>query len=92
MTKFIIVLHLCSMITGQCPSSHFSVKNGFETYYDCALNGYAVAQQTYMELKKLENVDADHIEKNRLVLSHQENLSYPLNSFFLVFSSAFLNS
>ena len=54
MTKFIIVLHLCSMITGQCPSSHFSVKNGFETHYDCALNGYAIAQKTYMELKKLE--------------------------------------
>jgi len=71
MTKFIIVLHLCSMITGQCPSSHFSIKNGFETHYDCVLNGYAVAQQTYMELKKLENVDADHIEKNRLVVKFE---------------------
>ena len=71
MTKFIIVLHLCSMITGQCPSSHFSIKTGFETHYDCALNGYAVAQQTYMELKKLENVDADHIEKNRLVIKFE---------------------
>ena len=71
MTKFRIVLHLCSMITGQCPSSHFSIKTGFETHYDCALNGYAVAQQTYMELKKLENVDADHIEKNRLVIKFE---------------------
>ena len=71
MTKFIIVLHLCSMITGQCPSSNFSIKTGFETHYDCALNGYAVAQQTYMELKKLENVDADHIEKNRLVIKFE---------------------
>jgi len=69
MTKFIIVLHLCSMITGQCPSSHFSVKNGFETHYGCVLNGYAVAQETYMELKKLEN--ADHIEKNRLVVKFE---------------------
>jgi hypothetical protein len=48
-----------------------SVKNGFETHYDCALNGYAVAQQTYMQLKKLENVDADHIEKNRLVVKFE---------------------
>ncbi len=71
MTKFIIVLHLCSMITGQCPSSHFSVKNEFKTHYDCVLNGYAVAQQTYVELKKLENVDADHIEKNRLVVKFE---------------------
>lgn len=69
MTKFIIVLHLCSMITGQCPSNHFSVKNGFKTHYDCVLNGYAVAQQTYVELKKLEN--ADHIEKNKLVIKFE---------------------
>jgi hypothetical protein len=46
------------MITGQCPSSHFSIKTGFETHYDCAL-------------KKLENVDADHIEKNRLVIKFE---------------------
>lgn len=71
MTKFIIVLHLCSMITGQCPSSHFSVKHEFKSHYDCALNGYAVAQQTYMELKKLENVDTNHIEKNKLVIKFE---------------------
>tara|TARA_R100000908_G_C3741738_1_gene138088 strand:+ start:403 stop:642 length:240 start_codon:yes stop_codon:yes gene_type:complete len=59
------------MITGQCPSSHFSIKTGFETHYDCVLNGYAVAQQTYMELKKLENVNADHIEKNKLVIKFE---------------------
>lgn len=68
MTKFIIVLHLCSMITGQCPSSHFSIKTGFETHYDCVLNGYAVAQQTYMELKAMEDFERDVIEQKKLVV------------------------
>lgn len=71
MTKFILVLHLCSMVTGECPSSHYSIKASFSSHYDCVLNGYAVAQQTYMELKKLENVNADHIEKNKLVIKFE---------------------
>ena len=71
MTKFIIVLYLCCKSTEQYPPNHSSVKSGFNTHYDCVLNGYALAQQTYAELKKLENVDAEHIEKNRLVVKFE---------------------
>lgn len=70
MIKFIIVLHLCSMITGQCPSSYFSVKHEFQTHYDCVLNGYAVAQKTFLELKKAESY-VDNIEKNKLVVKFE---------------------
>jgi len=71
MTKFIIVLHLCSMVTGQCPSTHFSIKTSFETHYDCALNGYGVAQKTFMELKKMEDFERDVIEQQKLVVKFE---------------------
>ena len=71
MTKFIIVLHLCSMITGQCPSSHFSVKNGFETYYDCALNGYAVAQTTFKQLEENMEWDKEFVNENKIVIKFE---------------------
>jgi len=58
------------MITGQCPSSHFSVKHEFQTHYDCVLNGYAVAQKTFLELKKAESY-VDNIEKNKLVVKFE---------------------
>ncbi len=71
MIKLIIVLHPCSMVTGQCPSTHFSIKTSFETHYDCALNGYGVAQKTFMELKKMEDFERDVIEQQKLVVKFE---------------------
>jgi len=71
MTKFILVLHLCSMVTGECPSSHYSVKASFSSHYDCVLNGYAVAQQTFKNLKEIEDVEEDIIEQSKMVVKFE---------------------
>lgn len=71
MTKFILVLHLCSMVTGECPSSHYSVKASFSSHYDCVLNGYAVAQQTFKNLKEIEDVEQDIIEQSKMVVKFE---------------------
>ena len=68
--KFVLVLKICSLLYSDCMPP---VENNifFKTHYDCALNGYGVAQKTFMELKKLENVDVNHIEKNKLVIKFE---------------------
>ena len=71
MTKFILVLHLCSMVTGECPSSHYSIKASFSSHYDCVLNGYAVAQQTFKNLKEIEDVEQDIIEQSKMVVKFE---------------------
>ena len=71
MTKFILVLHLCSMVTGQCPSTHYSIKASFSSHYDCVLNGYAVAQQTFKNLKEIEDVEQDIIEQSKMVVKFE---------------------
>jgi len=71
MIKFILVLHLCSMVTGECPSSHYSVNASFSSHYDCVLNGYAVAQKTFMELKAIEDIEKDLIEQSKMVVKFE---------------------
>ena len=58
---------MCSMTTGQCPSSSISGYQ-FNTHYDCVNNGYAIAQQTFRNLKKLPEWDIPDFEKQKIVI------------------------
>ena len=49
LVKYILILYMCSMNTGQCPSSSISGYE-FDTHYDCVNSGYAIAQQTFRTL------------------------------------------
>lgn len=68
--KYILVLYLCSMNTGQCPSSQIAGYQ-FNTHYDCVNAGYAVAQKTYRDLKEYEEYPVDVIEKNKIVIKFE---------------------
>lgn len=70
MTKFILVLYLCSMVTGQCPSSHYAGFS-FNTHYDCVVNGYGVAQQTFKRLTEDEDFDVTLLETNKMVVKFE---------------------
>tara|TARA_B100001287_G_scaffold253116_1_gene235552 strand:+ start:72 stop:302 length:231 start_codon:yes stop_codon:yes gene_type:complete len=59
------------MLTGECPSSTYAIKTSFNTHYDCVLNGYAVAQNTFKELKKMEDFERDVIEQQQLVVKFE---------------------
>ena len=65
--KYVLILYMCSMISNQCPSSTISGYQ-FNTYFDCVNAGYGVAQQTYNNLKELEDWDKEHINKNKIVI------------------------
>jgi hypothetical protein len=52
------------MNTGQCPTSTIAGYQ-FESHYQCVDAGYAIAQQTYRNLKNIEEWDEQHINKNK---------------------------
>ena len=66
--KFILVLHLCSMITGKCLDSHYPSYQ-FKTHYDCAIAGYALSQESLKLLSKEKYYyGLDRINKERLAI------------------------
>ena len=68
--KYVLILYMCSMITGQCPSSSISGYQ-FDNYYSCVDAGYAVAQQTFRNLPAIEDYSLDHINKNKNVIKFE---------------------
>jgi len=69
--KFILVLHLCSMITGKCLDSH-TPSYQFKTHYDCAIAGYALSQESLKLLSKEEYYyGLDRINEERLAIKFE---------------------
>ena len=62
--KFILVLHLCTMLTGQCYESLY-VNLEFNDHRSCALAGYDISA------KSLEQLDPDQVNKNELAVRFQ---------------------
>ena len=58
---------MCSMATGECPSSTIAGYQ-FTNHYDCVNAGYGVAQQTFQNLKELEDFEQEYIEKQKLAI------------------------
>ena len=68
--KFVLILYMCSMVTGQCPSSSISGWQ-FNTHYDCVNAGYAIAQSTFRNLKELEEWDREYLEQSKIVVKFE---------------------
>ena len=65
--KYLLILYMCSMNTGQCPNSTISGYQ-FNSHYDCVNAGYAIAQKRYRNLKELEEWDTNYINDNKIVV------------------------
>ena len=65
--KYILVLYLCSMVSGECPSSTISMYQ-FENHYDCVNAGYGVSQQTFRNLEDLEEWSREYIEQEKIAI------------------------
>jgi len=59
--KFVLILYICSMTTGQCPGSSY-LPLEFNSHLDCILVGY---QQSHRALQEL---DKDTVNKERLAI------------------------
>jgi len=62
--KFILVLHLCSMITNQCFES-LNVNMAFNDHRSCALAGYDISG------KSLEQLDPNSVNEQELAVRFQ---------------------
>ena len=68
--KYLLVLYMCSMTTGQCPESSVSGYQ-FNSHYDCINAGYAIAQKTFRNLKELKEWDVPEFEKEKIVVKFE---------------------
>ena len=51
--KFVLILYICSFTTGKCPVPVSGYQ--FNSHYDCINAGYAIAQKTYRNFKRIPN-------------------------------------
>jgi len=70
MTKFILVLYMCSMLTNDCPSNHIP-GHTFTNHRDCVQMGYRVAHNTFMSLEEIEEFDKEYVETNKIVVKFE---------------------
>ena len=68
--KYLLVLYMCSMNTGQCPS-HTYAGYQFNNPYDCVMTGYAVAQTTFKQLEENLEWDKEYINENKIVIKFE---------------------
>jgi len=70
MTKFVLIMYLCSTITGMCPFSSIPGYT-FDNHYDCVVTGYRVAHNTFKGLEQTEEIDRKHVEREKLVIKFE---------------------
>ena len=68
--KYVLVLYMCSMLSGKCPSSTFAGYQ-FTNHYDCVNAGYAVAQSTFKNLEETMEWDQEYINQNKIVIKFE---------------------
>jgi len=67
MTKFVLILYMCSQLSGQCPSHHYPGFS-FETHTACVEYGYRAAYGTFRQLENVEDFTKEYIENSRLAV------------------------
>ena len=61
---------MCSMTTGQCPSNTIAGLQ-FDDHFDCVVNGYRVAHNTFKNLEETEDFDKEQINRKKLVIKFE---------------------
>jgi len=64
MTKFILVMYMCSMLTQQCNNGLY-INQEYNSHYDCAVNGYKLASDA------IKNMDENLVNDNRLAVKFE---------------------
>jgi hypothetical protein len=67
MTKYILIVYMCSMLSGQCPSSGITGYE-FDSHTKCVETGYRVAHDTFVNLRNFDTMDEKYIENSRLIV------------------------
>ena len=70
MTKFFTVLYICSMLSGQCPSYHYT-GHSFKTHSECVEFGYRIAYGTFRNLEETEEFTQEYVENSKIVIKFE---------------------
>ena len=70
MTKFYIVLYMCSMLSGQCPSYNYT-GHSFNSHTECIEFGYRIAYGTFRELEQMQDFTKEYIENSRIAVKFE---------------------
>ena len=68
--KYILVLHICSLLSGQCFESQVTGYM-FNSHYDCAVGGYQISGQTFKTLKNDDYIGLDRINKEKIAIKFE---------------------
>ena len=68
--KYVLILYMCSMVSGECPSSNLSGYQ-FNNHYDCVVGGYKEAYNAFRSLEKMEQLEKTYIEDEKLVIKFE---------------------
>ncbi len=68
--KYIIILYMCSMVSGECPSNNV-VGYQFNNHYDCVIAGYKEAYNAFKSLEDMEELEKNYIEQEKLVIKFE---------------------
>ena len=68
--KFILILHLCSVVTGKCMESSIPGLT-YTSHYDCALGGYKMAYKTFQVLKDDDYYGLDRINDEKIAIKFE---------------------
>ena len=68
--KYVLILYMCSMVSGECPSSTISGYQ-FKNHYNCVVFGYKEAYNSFRSLEKMEEFEKNYIEQQKLVIKFE---------------------
>ena len=70
MTKFFTVLYICSVLSGQCPSYHYT-GHSFATHSECVEFGYRIAYGTFKNLEETQEFTREYVENSKIVVKFE---------------------
>ena len=68
--KFMLVLHLCSVVAMQCSDSTYTGLM-FKDHYSCALGGYRLGYDTFKRLEQDDYYGLDRINKEKIAIKFE---------------------
>ena len=68
--KYVLILYMCSMVSGECPSSNVPGYQ-FDNHYDCVVAGYKQAHNAFHGLQEMEEFERTYIEDEKLVIKFE---------------------
>ena len=70
--KFVLILHMCSFVTLQCPVANMSPFE-FDNWHDCAIKGYELSAESMRDLPK------DKVNKEKIAIKFEcKEVAVPL--------------